>query len=1190
MRNPRHLASTSVLDFKDWVKAGRDGGNGNGNGASGYDELLDENGLPTRYDDASGHYQSSAVPHGPPQASDVTTMAPAPRGALDSGYGTPSGQLRRGFASPSANSMSSLSIDSSRSPNGNSARQSISGSIQSAGEQLRNTLSTPLRSSRELSRETSNNSAGSRASQRFSIHSPGSPASSGIDSPLHESRQGSTNSPLERRFSRRLAGTRRTSGSGLATAAVPEGVEYSHQRQDSMASVDERIREAEEKLARRASLRAARAASEQQNSPSPTKAPFKRFSSQRSNLSNLAGQESPTGAQSPSWMESPREPPSPTRQGSWEAGDDGANGESRTYTRADSRPNGNGDARQSGDGQDKASTPTTGSRSGGKSRQPIPAEFQNDRLFTPSPEVRGSRGGLVDLNDSPRASPVRARREASFDGKAFTPYSPARAQSVLDNPRLVPRPGTSTGAASTTRFPRAASRQEFTENSPFIQHRRGDQLSRRPESVLETSHEHHRYSGGVYNSPNRLSSFDDGARSRRLSSLLNERDNAQRPMSRHSRDMSNPVMPHMRERDYGGSRDFARESPLSRDFNRDSPLSRDFNRDSPSHRDFSSKIGLTPNDSVSAVGGRSDIGSGKKDPLDLLRKIEENRSDSNRRWEEDRAASVLGTNRLSRHSDDRAPSVAGDRSSRYGEREMLTGRSSSRMDENIGRPSSRLSNSGKYPPRPTSSMSSVRDSFISHGSGARTLPMSRRRTNSGETVESPLVGRSSRASGSFTIPQSEPRVTRRSQTSIGSRSQASSDHIITEHGRNLVDAARILDRKLEAADPQFTAKLTGASTSVERANAGVKAAIAIAAELAVDVEVDDAAAVKTVRDRLPRLAVTLREAGRLSDQAVRDLTEALLNRNTDASKTSTTSTPARGLGRRPDSIHTLPKETPQSDTTRRWSHAVDSPRTTTNVTRHSPSLSTPSVHSPLGYRRVDLPARPGSNREPRSPPTSSTTSRFDNLPRVLDPIEQSPPKSARGSPAVTTSQRASPTVATYPESPRRPIGLGMMAVQTSPSRESAQGDWSDEADAPSTPGLNDLSDDDGHEEEEQRDRVSEPVRHLNKKASSTSTTTLRLSNFMPAHAPEPTTQLSSSPAYSTTAPVSDIGRYSHHSDESDRGAPSRGSIYSQRDSIASPTAAVFPTEVARTGTFGTAEGNRIRASVSERFRKHLNGD
>lgn len=282
--------------------------------------------------------------------------------------------------------MSSLSIDSSRSPNGNSARQSTSDSIHSAGEQLRNNLSTPQRSSRELSRETSNASAGSRASHRFSIHSPGSPASSGIDSPLNESRPGSTNSPLERRFSRRIATTRRASGSGLATEAVPEGVEYStHQRQDSMASVDERIREAEEKLARRASLRAARAASEQQASPSPTKTPFKRFSSQRSNLSTLAG-ESPTGAQSPSWMESPREPPSPTRQQSWEAGDDGANGDHRTHTRADSRANGNGDPRlggdRGGDRKDKTNTPTSGSRSGGKSRGAIPAEFQNGRLVS----------------------------------------------------------------------------------------------------------------------------------------------------------------------------------------------------------------------------------------------------------------------------------------------------------------------------------------------------------------------------------------------------------------------------------------------------------------------------------------------------------------------------------------------------------------------------------------------------------------------------------------------------------------------------------------------------------------------------------------------------------------------------------------------------------------------------------------
>lgn len=92
------------IDFKDWVKAGRDNPNGNGNGHSsgggggGYDDLLDEHGLPREYDHASGHYHNLAVPHGgpydeshtarpSPQQSDVTTMATAPRSALDRGVG-----------------------------------------------------------------------------------------------------------------------------------------------------------------------------------------------------------------------------------------------------------------------------------------------------------------------------------------------------------------------------------------------------------------------------------------------------------------------------------------------------------------------------------------------------------------------------------------------------------------------------------------------------------------------------------------------------------------------------------------------------------------------------------------------------------------------------------------------------------------------------------------------------------------------------------------------------------------------------------------------------------------------------------------------------------------------------------------------------------------------------------------------
>jgi hypothetical protein len=58
----------------------------------------------------------------------------------------------------------------------------------------------------------------------------------------------------------------------------------------------------------------------------------------------------------------------------------------------------------------------------------------------------------------------------------------------------------------------------------------------------------------------------------------------------------------------------------------------------------------------------------------------------------------------------------------------------------------------------------------------------------------------------------------------------------------------------------------------------------------------------------------------------------------------------------------------------------------------------------------------------------------------------------------------------------------------------------------------------------------------------------------------------------------------------DSTASNASSVYSRNGDPLSPTAATGPVEVQRMGTFGAAEGARVRASVSERFRKHLTGE
>lgn len=920
-------------------------------------------------------------------------------------------------------------------------------------------------------------------------------------------------------------------------------------------SLDERIREAEEKLERRASLRA---------SPTKSTTPSRRFNSTSAGL---------------------RSPMSPPLTNGHAGGHDQSSGSSGLQNGSTAR--------------------------GGRLRQPIPAEFhQNGRMvgvhgdvdadklqFTPSPGDSRFGGHMVDLGSprSPFSHQEQDREEIVSPRRSG--YRPQTSMETRDGPNPFNR-----NRMSRT-FSRDLDLQAFTPGG-----RRELPPRARPESVLETSADHQRYNsqGHGFGSSRRLSQYAGGEeRSQRLSALLSsDRDYS----TRHSRDLG-ATFGQRRDSQYSRDSNYSQRDSIysQRDSHRDSTLSkrdslshrnshlaqhdpsqrdsyiaqrnsRDFARDSlrltdngprpqahsdsrgalgPSNResrefpresrDISNRGALAPSDSVSAVGSRGEHSAPRvesraetprKDPLEIIRRLEETRSKANRQWEEDRSASAMG---------------------KYGEREMLA-RVPSRVDDTGSqptRPGSRMSAS-RLGPRPASSMSSVRDSSYGAATAPRTAPPARRRIDSGNSsnLDSPLVGRSSRASGSFTGPHTEPRVIRRSLTSTGglstsARSGASSDPASTDHGRNLVEAARVLEQRAEI-PAEVLGKLTAAAALAERANTGVRAANQMATELALEIELDEPDHVASVRSRFPRLAVTLKEANRASDQAVRNLTEALLAAR--GATTTATTTPARPSTR---------LETPRAplEATHRRAMTLDSPAPLAQVSRHSPSmshaavLSSPLMQSSMPYHDHSggrEPWTPASTARLPEPPLSSTSSRFEA--HHLDPIEQSPPKEAR--------ERMSPSV-----------GLGI----STPSPKT-------QYDRPPTPEL-----------------PTQP-HSLRKQASTLSTHTVRGNSFLPSHPPEPTTALSNSPAYSTTVPL--VPEHPEVDEVTQdkpslrlKELPNRNSVISVTSVYSNPESATSPismshsgSDIARMGTFGAAQGAQIRASVSERFRKHLNGE
>ncbi|TYJ56512.1 hypothetical protein B9479_002759 [Cryptococcus floricola] len=511
---------------------------------------------------------------------------------------------------------------------------------------------------------------------------------------------------------------------------------------------------------------------------------------------------------------------------------------------------------------------------------------------------------------------------------------------------------------------------------------------------------------------------------------------------------------------------------------------------------LTSMVPLAPGDSISAVGARSERGDPSnpvaKDPLDVIRKLEAQRADSRKRWD--------------------------------------------------------------HMPRSSTSMSSMRDIYQNPPKTAPPVDRRSIEVQNGRQSLSPSYGRGggSRVGG---MPATEPRH-QRSYTSLGGRSSATSASMeqrlfaSSEHGRLLFEAYRSLEFKLGYQDPSSPTyqhdaltSLKTAARSSEGVNSTLQAAYNLAHQITLDAAVEDNPG--KVREGYTALTMLLRDAGKASDQSVRDMTRVMLDIPRLVGSSSggygqvpQPATPAgsvRGGLRRSESVAAsmaYDYKTPSSDDrARRWTpsaastnseigshgsplhhrYSVDSSRRSFDVLR-----STTSLRSATSLDTSNPYSSPLSTRSPRSPhvrsgsAVSSLVSKVRNMgltPKksVLSPrgtgfgelstIEQSPP------------QEYSPQMDTQPFiSPDRSHATLSRSESNSPEKPSPKIDTSSQ--------MSDV-----HQSSSRGSRSpskspskspSNKYNILRKKASSTSSHTLRGGSF-------PLPQSSSSRGKPTTA-------------------------------------------------------------------------
>ncbi|WVW82371.1 hypothetical protein I302_104378 [Kwoniella bestiolae CBS 10118] len=408
-----------------------------------------------------------------------------------------------------------------------------------------------------------------------------------------------------------------------------------------------------------------------------------------------------------------------------------------------------------------------------------------------------------------------------------------------------------------------------------------------------------------------------------------------------------------------------------------------------------SRVGaIGPGDSVSAVGSRNDRAEAK-DPLEMIRRLEEQRVESKRRWD--------------------------------------------------------------HMPRPATSMSSMREIYNNPPKSAPLEPLRHRRSIDQNSPISPPYVRGgasrlafSRAGG----PSTEPRPMR-SSTSLGGRSSANFElaNSSTEHGRLLFEAFKVLESKLGqeilATHPEILRTFHSATKTSENINTVLRNALHLASQIAVDAELDDPA---KVREEYSNLAFMLRDAGKASEQNVRDMTRILLDlpklvRIQDSGSGVTSSTSASlGRIRRSESASLNYSYDPikqgvmsEDRPARRWQptspvnqldrsplqgrYSMGTPRRSYDLLRSSTAMA--DTHSPLsrysslrnretrtnGAGNADNGGRAGSTVSSLMSKVRAMTPRKSPSKLDLSTIEQSPPVHSRHASSnsnLSTSPQKSP--------------------------------------------------------------------------------------------------------------------------------------------------------------------------------------
>ncbi|WRT64206.1 uncharacterized protein IL334_001135 [Kwoniella shivajii] len=384
-----------------------------------------------------------------------------------------------------------------------------------------------------------------------------------------------------------------------------------------------------------------------------------------------------------------------------------------------------------------------------------------------------------------------------------------------------------------------------------------------------------------------------------------------------------------------------------------------------------SRLGaLGPGDSVSAVGARSERGE-SKDPLEMIKRLEEQRAESKRRWE--------------------------------------------------------------HMPRPATSMSGIREMYNNPPGSAPTDPLRHRRSIDHDSPLSPpfIRGGASRL-GMRGAPSTEPR-SMRSSTSLGGRSSANFDlgSSSTEHGRLLFEAFRVLDSRVGqdilGTQPELMRTFHSATRTSETINSSVRNALQLASQIAIDAELDDPV---KVRHEYSNLAFLLRDAGRASEQNIRDMTRILLDLpkilRIQASTSGMTSSTSGGNGHSVDNGRLRRSESASlsssrngimsEERARRWQptspvnqldrsplqgrYSMDSPRRSNGLLRSSTSMA--DSCAPLSSSKYSRDkgtnnnlSRPGSTVSSLMSKVKSMTPRksfSSHSPKLdLSTIEQSPP-------------------------------------------------------------------------------------------------------------------------------------------------------------------------------------------------------